>query len=585
MIKRETVDEVLLRNNIESVISPYVTLRRAGSNLKGLCPFHNEKTPSFVVYPQDNSFFCFGCNIGGNAITFIRQIEHLDYADAIEFLAKKAGITVLRDENDTYNQGSGIRKDRLLKMNVDAARFFYHMLIADNPDSKACLKYFMEDRGLTLATIKHFGLGYAPNSYDAMLKYMLSKGYTHEELVEGYFVIKSKTGKYFDAFRNRCMYPIFDVAGNVIAFGGRRLNPDDPQKYRNTMDTVVYKKSRHIYALNFAKNTSQDYIILTEGYHDSIMPNQAGITNVVSSLGTALTIEQARLLSRYTKKVYICYDSDEAGQKATERAIRIFAEVGLETAIVTIPGSKDPDEFVRNNGKDKFLELLDRSKSKFEYGMDNILSKYNLSVPQERVNALGELETLISTTYSKAERDVYIQIVADKLKVEISSIRDDVEKIIKKNLEIKRKKDNEALKNGSFGYLDRVNPDYARAPAVAANEEVVLALLILYPEHRKKVVSDNLLSVDDFVTDFNKRVLEYAMNLDSDEAPDMNELFTPEEVGRITQIKLKRLGLENGTDVLLDAIEMLKTSVEKKNSRSITTIDALKELLDKKRNN
>lgn len=584
MIKRETVDEVLLRNNIESVISPYVTLRRAGTNLKGLCPFHNEKTPSFVVYPQDNSFYCFGCGVGGNAVTFIRQIEHLDYPDAIEFLAKKAGITVLRDESNTYNQNSGIRKDRLLKMNVDAARFFHIMLMADNPSSKACLNYFMKDRGLELSTIKHFGLGYAPDGYDTMLKYMVSKGYTPDELVEGYFVVKSKNGKYFDAFRNRCMYPIFDVTGNVIAFGGRRLDPNDPTKYRNTMDTVVYKKSRHIYGLNFAKNTSQEYIILTEGYHDSIMPHQAGVTNVVSSLGTALTIEQARLLSRYTKKVYICFDSDEAGQKATARAIRIFEEVGLESAIVSIPGEKDPDDFVRQNGKDKFLALLEASKSKFEYGMDNILSKYNLTVPQERINALGELEKLISETYSKAERDIYIQIVADKLRVEIKSVRDDVEKIIKKNLALKKKKDNEALKNGTFGYLDRVNPDYARAPAVAANEEVVLALLLLYPEHRKKVFAEGLLSSEDFFTEFNISVFEYCEIMDSDEAPDINEAFTPEQVGRITQIKHKRMGLENGVDVLLDSINMLKSSIEKKNSRNITTIDALAELINKRRN-
>ena len=584
MISREVVDEIIARNDIESLIGSYVSLKRAGINLKGLCPFHSEKTPSFTVYPQDNSFYCFGCGIGGNAVTFIRQIEHLDYPDAIEFLAKKAGITVLRDENDTYNQSSGIRKDRLLKMNVDAARFFHIMLMADNPDSKACLKYFMQDRGLELSTIKHFGLGYAPNSYDAMLKYMISKGYTPDELVEGYFVVKSKTGKYIDAFRNRCMYPIFDVAGNVIAFGGRRLDPNDPTKYRNTMDTVVYKKSRHIYGLNFAKNSSQDYIILTEGYHDSIMPNQAGITNIVSSLGTALTIEQARLLSRYTKKVYICFDSDEAGQKATARAIRIFDEVGLESSIIVIPGEKDPDDFVRQNGKEKFLKLIEGSKSKFEYGMDNILSKYNLEISQDRINALGELEKLISETYSKAERDVYIQIVAERLKVEIKSVRDDVDKIIRKNLALKKKKDNEALKNGSFGYLDRVNPDYARAPGVAANEEVVLALLLLYPEHRKKVFSENLLSTDDFFTEFNISVFEYTEIMDNEEAPDINEAFTPEQVGRITQIKHKRMGLENGIDVLIDSIKMLKASIEKKNTRNITTIDALAELINKKRN-
>ena len=240
MISKETVDEVLMRNDIEGLIGSYVSLKRAGSNLKGLCPFHSEKSPSFTVYPADNSFYCFGCGVGGNAITFVRQMEHLDYPDAVEYLAKRAGITVIRDNERELYQNKQIDKKRLFQMNVDAAKFFHRMLLDNNPKSKAALSYFTDQRGLSMATVKHFGLGYAPDGYDTLLKYMTAKGYTKDELVEGFFVSKSEKGNYFDTFRNRVMFPIIDVSGNVIAFGGRVMDDSKP-KYRNTMDTPVFK--------------------------------------------------------------------------------------------------------------------------------------------------------------------------------------------------------------------------------------------------------------------------------------------------------------------------------------------------------
>ncbi|MBQ4071687.1 MAG: DNA primase [Clostridia bacterium] len=586
MISRETVDEVLRRNDIESVISPYVTLKRAGSNLKGLCPFHNEKTPSFVVYPADNSFFCFGCSIGGNAITFIRQIEHLDYPDAIEFLAKKAGITVVRDETTGYRQETGIRKDRLLRMNVDAARFFHNSLKADNPGARACLSYFMDERKLEMSTIKHFGLGYAPDSYDAMLKHMTSLGYTPDELVEGFFAVKSKKGSYFDNFRNRAIFPIFDVAGNVIAFGGRRLDPNDNPKYRNTMDTVVYKKSRHVYALNFAKNFCRENLIVCEGYLDAISLHQAGINNVVASLGTAFTSEQARLLSRYTKKVFLCFDSDEAGQKATARTLKILPEAGIETVVIEIPGEKDPDDYVKTYGKDKFLELIHGAKSKFEYNMEKILAPFDLNKPQDKVNALGKLTDLISEVYSKAERDIYIQVVSQKLGVNSKSLKEDVEKSVRRATAKHKKEESTKLRQSGLGYADKVNPDYAKAPGVAGYEEVVLGMLLLYPEHRKLVRDGSLLTDEDFFTEFNRRVFGYIMSIDADdgEANDINELFTPEEVGRITQIKNERMKLsDNGKEVFLEALDMLHASLEKKQTEGITTIDALTKFINGKK--
>ena len=586
MIKRETVDEVLMRNDIESLIGGYVSLKRAGSNLKGLCPFHSEKTPSFMVYPADNSFYCFGCGVGGNAITFVRQIEHLDYPDAVEFLAKRAGITVIRDDDREVYQKKQVDKQRLLKMNVDAAKFFNSMLFDSNPSSRAALSYFTEERKLSVATIKHFGLGYAPNSYDALTNYMLRRGYSYDELVEAFLTSKSESGRYFDTFRNRVMFPIIDVTGNVIAFGGRVMDDSKP-KYRNTMDTPVFKKSRNLFALNFAKQTGSEKLILCEGYMDVIALHSAGFTNTVATLGTAITSEQARLMSRYTKKVIICYDADEAGQKAAQRAIKILGEVGLDVGIIKVPGAKDPDEYIKTYGKDKFAQIISESKSKFEYNMDSVLSKYDINLPQDRINALAELEKLISDVYSKAERDIYIQTVAEKIDVSPKSVRDDVERMYERKQNNFKKSENEKLKQQAAGYSDRVNPDYAKAPGVASNEENVLGLMLLYPEHRRKVFEESLLSVEDFFTDLNRRIFEYLKNeyfsVDS-ESVDLNSVFTPDEVGRMTKMKISRMQLvDNGLDVFMESIELLKKSMLKKSIETTNTFDALNNLINSMR--
>ena len=588
MISKATIDEVLLRNDIESLIGGYVSLKRAGSNLKGLCPFHNEKSPSFTVYPADNSFYCFGCGVGGNAITFIRQIEHLDYPDAIEFLAKRAGISVIRENEKDYVQKHGISKDRLLKMNTDAAHFFHRMLFDNNPNSKAALAYFTEERKLSLATIRHFGLGYAPNGFDILQKYMLQKGYTIDELFEGFLASKSEKGNYFDSFRNRVMFPIIDVSGNVIAFGGRVLDDSKP-KYRNTMDTPVFKKSRNLFALNFAKNSEAEQLILCEGYMDVIALHAAGFTNAVATLGTAITSEQARLMSRYTRRVVISYDADEAGQKAAQRAIKILSEVGIDVGVIKVPGAKDPDEYIKAFGKEKFAAVINNSKSRFEYNMDSILSKYDINIPQDRINAIGELEALISNVYSKAERDVYIQSVAQTLNIEPSSVRDDVERLYRKNVYSERKKQNEQLKQQAQGYSDKVNPDFAKAPAVATCEENVLGLLLLYPEHRRSVFEGDLLLEDDFYTDFNRRVFEYLkqdfLNPDSEEFNDINKKFTPDEIGRITKMKITRMELtDNGSNVLKESILLLKNSINQKKASATNNIIDLNNLINSIRN-
>ncbi len=587
MIKREIIDEILLRNDIESLIGSYVSLKRAGSNLKGLCPFHSEKTPSFTVYPADNSFYCFGCGIGGNAVTFVRQMEHLDYPDAVEYLAKRAGITIPEDDEYKDANKAYISKQRLYQMNADAARFFHHALFADNPKSKAALAYFTEKRRLSLSTIKHFGLGFAPDSFDSLMNYMLKKGYTKDELIIAYLAGKTDKGHYYDAFRNRVMFPIIDTANNVIAFGGRVMDDSKP-KYKNTMDTPVFKKSRNLFALNFARQSSKESLILCEGYMDVIALHAAGFTNAVATLGTAITPEQARLMSRYTKKVIISYDADEAGQKAAQKAIKLLEEVGIEVGVIKTPDAKDPDEYIKTYGKEKFSEVISGSKSKFEYNMEGIISKYDLNLPQDKINALNELEKMISEIYSKAERDVYINYIAGKFSVKRESISQDVERLAARNAKSRKLDETKNIVQTAVGYRDTVNLDYAKAPIVASAEENVLALMLIYSEHEKKVFEEQLLSEDDFFTDFNKRVFLYLKKsyFSGNRNPDdMNSVFSPAEVGRITKIKLSRMQFEeNGENVLAESISSLKNAVRKNSATSISTMDELNSLLGNLRN-
>ncbi len=588
MIKREVVDEIIMRNDIESLIGGYVSLKRAGSNLKGLCPFHSEKSPSFTVYPSSNSFYCFGCGVGGNAITFVERMEHLDYQDAVEFLGKRAGITVIRESTGPIRERErpSVDKAKMLRMNTDAARFFHSCLFENTDEAKNALAYLTKKRGLAISVIKHFGLGFAPNSFDRLSKHMLAKGYTYDELVQGFLCGRSDRGTYFDAFRNRVMFPIIDVSGNVIAFGGRVMDDSKP-KYKNSSDTPVYKKLRHLYALNFARHTCAETMILCEGYMDVIAMHSAGFTNAVATLGTALTAEQARVMSRYTKKVVICYDSDEAGQKAAAKAVKILTDVGLDIAILKIPGSKDPDEYIKTFGADKFKSVINQSKTPFEYSLENILSVHDINVPQDKVKASQAVIKLISGVSSAAEREIYLQIASKAIDMPKDTLKADVDKQIKKNISSYRRDEKQKVHQKALGYADKINPDFAKAPAVAKNEENVLGLLLLYPNHRKKVFEAGLLSEDDFFTDFNKRVFIFirdTSDADYSTIGDFNEYFNSDETGRLVKMKISRMELsENGDSVLEESISSLKRSLEKKKTESTNTYEGLEALLKMKR--
>ena len=570
-ISRETVDEILSRTDIEGLISSYVTLRRAGSNMTGLCPFHSERSPSFTVFPSDNSFYCFGCGVGGNAITFLRRIENLDFQDAVEALAKRIGITLQftedRDDRPRYD------RNRIFAMNREAGLWFHRQLYADNPKAKAALAYFREKRRLSDATIKHFGLGFAPDSFDEMVRYMRSRGYRDDELVAGFLCGRAeRSGNLFAAFRNRVMFPVIDVSGNIIAFGGRVMDDSKP-KYKNSSDTPVFKKSKNLFALNFAHKHCAEQLILCEGYMDVIALHAAGFSNAVAALGTAITGEQARLMSRYTKKVIISTDADEAGQKAAERAMKLLEEAGLEVKILRLDGAKDPDEYIQKFGADRFRNLLEGSRSKFDFVFEKIVSKFDLHDPQQKIEACAALCREISAFHSSAERDIYVREVARRLDVNAESLAEDVEKQLRRRTKEYKKKESEKVRQDISGLSDRVNRDAARAPAAARAEEAVLGLLQLYPEYRKRIVGGNaVLSEEDFFTDLGKRCFRFLAESEEGGGFDpamLDSVFTADEVGRITRMRVARMDLtDNGEGVFKECVDTLKKTTQKERGKA-----------------
>ena len=397
------LQELKMKTDIEDVISTYVTLKRRGATLVGLCPFHNEKTPSFTVYPATQSFYCFGCGAGGDAITFVKKIENLDYLDAVKTLALRAGLQM---PQEGFDDSLSKRRRRILEMNREAARFYHSVLLS--PEGKVGYDYYI-GRALSAATINHFGLGFAPNQWDALLKHMRAKGYQPAELVDAGLARKGQKG-YYDNFRNRVMTPIIDVRGNVIAFGGRVLDDSKP-KYINTGDTLVYKKTNELFALNFAKDSKEDALILCEGYMDVISMHQAGFTNAVASLGTALTSGHASLVKRYTKEVLLLYDSDGAGIRAALRAIPILREAGVTSRVVSLKPWKDPDEFIKNEGAEAFEERLNQAMDSFMFRVHIAEQEFAMDAPQGQNQFFERCAEMLLELSDELERNLYIEAI------------------------------------------------------------------------------------------------------------------------------------------------------------------------------
>jgi DNA primase len=578
-IPQSFIDEVKYRNKIEDVIASYVNLKRAGSNYQGLCPFHSEKTPSFTVFPNTETFHCFGCGAGGDVISFIMRAENLEYPGAVEFLAKRAGLEMPEEAGGAGSET--VKRSRMYEMNRAAAVFFNKMLYA--PESEPAREY-LKQRGLSSAAVKRFGLGFAPNSFDALRRHMHSLGYGDDELKEAFLCGKSeRTGGYFDYFRGRLIFPIIDNFSNVIAFGGRALGDGKP-KYLNTSDTPVFKKSRNLFALNFAKNACAESLILCEGYMDVIAVNMAGFPNAVATLGTALTTEQARIMAKYTKKVILSYDSDDAGVSAAKRAIPILTDAGLEVKMLRMEGAKDPDEYIKKFGAARFKTLIDDSQGKLDYLCDSVLNKYNILIPEEKLKAADELCEVVCGIWSDVEREIYITRIAERLSVEPANLKRDVERRMRR-----KKKDEDAelrrkIVSDTLGYGDRINRDFVGNAKAARAEEAIIGILLLRPELVPEIKKGRVpLAADDFVTQFNKRVFEAI--LDCEGKCDIGLLgqdFSVEEIDRITAMQVKRASLtKNDLEVLTDNVRTLKSEAAEKNGTD--ELEDIKNLLNIKK--
>lgn len=582
-ISPQIIEDIKARNDIENVISSYITLKRAGSNYNGLCPFHSEKTPSFTVFPSTQSFYCFGCGAGGDAITFVMRMENLDYISAVRTLAERSGITI--PENATNASGKReVTRSRVLEMNKEAAKYFRNALF-DSKYGAEAMDYLVNKRKLSTTVIKHFGLGFAPNSFGALHDHLKKLGYTDDEMVAGFLCGKGKNNSTYDYFRNRIMFPIIDVSGNIVAFGGRVMDNSEP-KYLNTSDTPAFKKSKNLFALNYAKNHCESTMILCEGYMDVIALHAAGFENAVATLGTAITSEQARIFSRYTKKVVISYDSDQAGQRAADKAFKLLQEVGVDVKILKMEGAKDPDEFIKKFGATKFTALLDDSKSRFEFELDKVLEKYDIRNVDEKIKASHELCKIITTFSSEIERELYARKMASVFDVPLSSVQKDISSIIKRRLREDKSKEQSEIYRITSGIGDRVNPESASNIRASKIEEAILGLMLLKAEHMQKCVET--LSADSFVTPFSKKVFESISTIYKEygkfDIGYIQEDFTIEQISRITKMLTERERLSKNDS---EALENLIVSLEKEHSKKEdfdSFDDILKAIKNKKSN-
>ena len=533
------------RCDITDIVSSYVNLKRRGKNMVGLCPFHNEKSPSFNVYPENNSFYCFGCGAGGDVITFIRKIENLDYIEAVKMLADRVGLQM--PEQGVDDSMSRLRQ-RVLEINRESARFFHSALLS--PEGKPGLDYFARRR-LPMKMIRPFGLGWAPESRFALVNHLRSKGYSEREMIAANVAVETRSGRAMDRFHARVMFPIIDLRGNVVAFGGRILTNEKP-KYINTSDTPVYHKSSGLFAMNFAKNALEnDRIILAEGYMDVISLHKAGIENAIASLGTALTAEQARIIARYAKEVVICYDSDEAGQKAAQRAIPILRGAGLLVRVMAVPGNKDPDEFINacgDEGAARFRRLIEQSGNDVEYRLAKLKSGYDLSNENGRIQYLMAAVELLAGLENAIERDVYVSRLSQELNVDKNAILQQMSVSVRKKARAAQRQQQRDMTEQLSARRDTVNPEKRRYVRVANAEERLIACLFHNNDLAQSL--NRRVPPEKFVTAFNRRLYQSLLGkiineetVTSPQITDFSAECTPDEMGRLAKIVQENAGI------------------------------------------
>jgi len=501
------LQELKLRSDITEIASSYVNLKRHGRNMVGLCPFHGEKTPSFNIYTENGSFYCFGCGAGGDVITFIMKIENLDYVEAVKFLAQRAGMEM---PENTYDDSLSKLRMRIYEANREAARFFHATLLSQRGQSG--LNY-LRGRALSDRTIRHFGLGFADDDWNSLCNHLKNKGFSEYEIYSANLAFKRKNGNgIYDRFVNRVMFPIIDLRGNVIAFGGRIMTDEKP-KYLNTSDTPVFKKSENLFSLNNAKSSGTRTLILCEGYMDVIALNQAGFTNAVATLGTALTNEQAVLMKRYADEVIICYDADGAGQKATARAIDILRNAGLPIKILTVPSGKDPDEFIRSkgeNGPAAFKLLIDKCGNDIEYRLMKLKENYNLNTTDGKVAFLNEAVKIVATIESPIERDVFASKLCAELEIDKNAFLEQISKVKRRDRRENIKKETRQIQAELNGQSDKINREHYKKPRSSSAEEALLVYLINNPDYANSI--SERVTPDKFSNSLIKRYYEYVLS-------------------------------------------------------------------------
>lgn len=550
------LQELKMKTDIEDVISTYVTLKRRGATLVGLCPFHNEKTPSFTVYPATQSFYCFGCGAGGDAITFLKKIENLDYLDAVKTLAQRAGLQM---PQDGFDDSLSKRRRRILEMNREAARFYHSVLLS--PEGKVGYDYYI-GRALSAATINHFGLGFAPNRWDALLKHMRGKGYQPAELVDAGLARKGQKG-YYDNFRNRVMTPIIDVRGNVIAFGGRVLDDSKP-KYINTGDTLVYKKTNELFALNFAKDSKEDALILCEGYMDVIAMHQAGFTNAVAGCGTALTTEQVRLISRYAKEVILTYDADEAGQKALQKAMTLFDQTDVKVRIPALVGGKDPDEIIRTYGRDKFKGMLEGASNETEFRLLALRRQYNLATTQGKIDFIGGALQILATL-PPVEQDLYVSRLSEELGVERQNMKVQLQDLVARQGNRREKREFKRIVQENMRKTARETMATDASLRKLRAEDRLISLLLRYPDCSRLCKDfDPQWLTPGFAQRVFTLILQRLENGDGTELMDLRDRLTDDEMGRLSGIIARGGESADAKQEFSDCLQTIRAEQQKK---------------------
>lgn len=556
------LQELRYKIDIEDIVSSYVSLKRHGSLFKGLCPFHNEKTPSFTVYPETQSFYCFGCGAGGDAVSFIKRIENIDYIDALKYLCDRYGMQM---PQDGYDNSMSKKRRRVYEANRAAAKYFNSVL--NSPEGKIGLDYY-KNRGLTDHTIKKFGLGYAPDKWNGLMYHLKAMGFSLEDMLAAGLIRKGKaSSKYFDTFRNRVMTPIIDVRGNVIAFGGRVLDDSKP-KYINTGDTIVYKKTNELFALNFAKDSGKSTLILCEGYMDVIAMNQAGFTNSVAGCGTALTSEQVQLISRYADEVVLAYDGDEAGQKAVQKAMRMFKNVDVKVRVPKLQYGKDPDEIIKNVGAEKFAAMIDGATNETEYKLLNLRNRFQLNTTQGKIDFMnGAVEILADSP--PIEQDIYLSRLSEELginkeaaKTQMSNYLDKISS--RKKRELFRKAVNDSLRENT-----KLSSDFGVSSKSVKAADRLIYLLIKYPDCAKHLGDFNIASLlQGYYQKVFKLTVEHIENGYDNDLIRFSEKLTNDELGRLSGIIARGEPSVEPKKEFSDCIKIIKDEDETKNKKS-----------------